>query len=142
MATTVAKWAIVVLFLTFVGLILRWQIRNARAADAERDRLLFGPPQPGAASVHAHGDDDRQAWTSSSGPVRETSPGVDLGLADECALIYSMPAFAEAATAIDEGLADLFERLGPPPAHDAELDSGCDRLRQAIRDEQQKGESA
>jgi len=31
-------------------------------------------------------------------------------------------------------LAGLYERLGPP-----DLDAGCDRLRQAIRDEKQKG---
>lgn len=31
-------------------------------------------------------------------------------------------------------LAGFYERLGPP-----DLDAGCDRLRQAIRDEQRKG---
>lgn len=114
MATTVAKWAIVVLFLTFVGLILRWQIRNARAADAERDRLLFGPPEP---SLDAHWDEDAQKWTSSPQPARavlDTEPGVNLAAQDACELIWGM----------------------------APRDPGPERLKAAIRREQQKGEQA
>ena len=34
----------------------------------------------------------------------------------------------------DAALAGFYERLGPP-----DLDAGCDRLLQAIRDEQQRG---
>jgi hypothetical protein len=37
--------------------------------------------------------------------------------------------------------ADALELLYLAPAYDAELEAGFDRLRQAIRDEQQKGES-
>lgn len=117
-ATTIANWFIVALLLTSAVLMLRWQIRRARAADTERDRLLFGPAeQPGAPSLEAHWDEDAQAWTGSPQPARpvlDTTPGIDLAARDECELLYSLPA----------------------------RHPGIERLKAAIRDEQQKGETS
>ncbi|NUR03716.1 MAG: hypothetical protein HOQ47_12720, partial [Streptomyces sp.] len=116
-ATTVANWFIVVLLLTLACLMLRWQIRRARAADAERDRLLFGPAEQPRASLGARWDEDAQKWTSSPQPARavlDTEPGVNLAAQDACELIWDM----------------------------APRDPGPERLKAAIRREQQKGEQA
>lgn len=37
---------------------------------------------------------------------------------DELELLYSLPAYGEAAAAVEEGLTRLFEELGPPPSPD------------------------
>ncbi|MEU8756266.1 hypothetical protein AB0C88_37840 [Streptomyces chartreusis] len=54
---------------------------------------------------------------------------------DELELLYSLPAYDEAATAINDGLTQLFEELGPPPSPDP-MEAGRDRLRDAIRNDQ------
>ncbi len=59
---------------------------------------------------------------------------------DELELLYSLPAYDEAAAAIDEGLTHLFEELGPPLSPDP-MDTGRDRLWDAIHDDQNKGEA-
>ena len=52
---------------------------------------------------------------------------------DALEIQFAQPAYDRAAAAVDEGLAQLFEQLGPPP-HDPALDEGCERLWDAIRD--------
>lgn len=52
---------------------------------------------------------------------------------DALEIQFAQPAYDRAAAAVDEGLADLFEQLGPPP-HDPALGEGCERLWDAIRD--------
>ena len=89
-----------------------------------------------------------QIMTESVAPVptrtiRDTEPGIDLGLQDECELLYAQRAYDHATATVHEGLSRLFEQLGPPPSDEAAYDeAGFDRLRAAIRDEQQKGETA
>lgn len=58
---------------------------------------------------------------------------------DELELLYSLPAYDEAAAAISEGLTGLFEELGPPPSPDP-MEAGRDRLRDAIRNDQTEGD--
>jgi hypothetical protein len=82
-AATAAKWAIVALLITLAVLFLRWQIRHARAADAERDRILFGTPA--------------QPETPSPGPqpvpaAPDNEPGIHLAHHDECELLWAMDA--------------------------------------------------
>jgi hypothetical protein len=103
-ATTVANWLIVILLLTLAVLMLRWHIRHARTADAERDRILFGSTQ--------------QPETPSLSPqpvpaAPDNEPGVHLADLDECRLLWDMP----------------------------ERHPGLDRLKAAIRNQQQKGET-
>lgn len=97
-ATTVANWFIVGMLITSAGLMLRWQIRRARAADAERDRLLFGPAER-------------------DGRIHPNDPRLPQGI----------NAHLDDYAALDPDLAPVFAK-------------GLDRLRDAIRDEQQKGD--
>jgi hypothetical protein len=81
-ASTVANWFIGAAFLTLTGLILRWQIRHARTADAERDRILFGPAdQP-----------DTPPLQSTQPAVLDVEPGINLADRDECELLWAMNA--------------------------------------------------
>lgn len=59
---------------------------------------------------------------------------------DDLELLFSLPDYDRAAASVDDGLTDLFEQLGPPPAYDPAWEPGLERLWDAIRDEQQKGE--
>ncbi|NUP75771.1 MAG: hypothetical protein HOQ07_14170 [Sinomonas sp.] len=54
-------------------------------------------------------------------PIRDTEPGIRLDWRDECERLYAMPAYQP---------------------DDPELTAGCDRLRNAIRGEEKKGETA
>jgi hypothetical protein len=82
-ATTAANWLIVTLLLTLAVLMLRWQIRHARTADAERDRILFGSTQ------------QPETPPLSPQPVPaapDNEPGIHLADHDECELLWAMNA--------------------------------------------------
>ena len=97
-ATNAAALAIAaVIALGFVALVYRAGCR-IKQADAQVARIY-------AETLDA----------ASKPAVLDTEPGINLGLQDECALIWSVP---------------------------SPDDAGFDRLRAAIRDEQQKGETA
>lgn len=53
---------------------------------------------------------------------------------DALEIQFAQPAYDRAAAAVDGGLADLFEQLGPPPAYDPAYEPHEERLRDAIRD--------
>lgn len=89
-----------------------WLIGRAMRHGSERDRIV------------------REARAQ---VVLDTEPGICLADQDACELLWSMPAYDRAA--IDEGLSNLFEQLGPPPACDPTLEAGLGRLRDAARDE-------
>ncbi|MFD4968891.1 hypothetical protein [Streptomyces sp. NPDC058424] len=63
--------------------------------------------------------------------VVDTEPGINLADRDACELLWAMPAY-------DPATARLNDRL----ATDPHFAAGLDRLRRAVRDEQQKGEQA
>lgn len=100
------------------------QVRRALREPSERDAVI----------AEAH----HRTEHLGTAPEPDTEPGIDLALQDECELIWSMPAHDRATAQITEGLTNLFKALGPPPTAEG---SGWDRLRDAIRDEQQKGET-
>lgn len=52
---------------------------------------------------------------------------------DALEIQFAQPAYDRAAAAVDQGLTQLFEQMGPP-SHDPAPDEGCERLRDAIRD--------
>ena len=54
--------------------------------------------------------------------------------ADPLELLYLAPAYDRSSAAIDEGLSNLFEALGPPPAYDPAWAAGLERLWDAVRD--------
>jgi hypothetical protein len=85
-------------------------------------RLCRSPRPP---YLNARWDDVRQAWVNEE--EHDVGP-------DNLRLIEELDAHLDQQFA---QLAGLYERLGPP-----DVDAGCDRLRAAIRDEQQKGETA
>jgi len=76
-------------------------------------------------------------------PGTQPAPGQltrdQLTAADQLDLLYLSPAFGEGIATVDDSLDRLFTRLGPP-TRDLGLNTGCDQLRDAIRDEQQKGD--
>ncbi|MEV6833554.1 hypothetical protein AB0N17_03325 [Streptomyces sp. NPDC051133] len=89
-----------VLFLGSLYLAFRFVTRHRRAAQPYRDeRPAVSPAQPAPQPAVA---------------VLDLEPGADLGLRDECELIFGMPA----------------------------REPGLDRLRWAIRDEQKKGDQS
>lgn len=49
---------------------------------------------------------------------RDPHWGTDDAVQDALELLWDMPAYDRAAAAISEGLANLFEQLGPPPANE------------------------
>lgn len=65
MTTTVVFWTIAVPLITFAVVGLCWLISRARAADAERNRFLFGPARrPGMPYLAARWDDDAEQWVN------------------------------------------------------------------------------
>jgi len=105
--------ALVVTAVLLIGLPTAYvQLRRAMRHESERDRII-------AASC------------LSPEAAREV---------DDLELLYSLPDYDRATAAVDDGLTQIFEQLGPPPAYDPELDAGCERLWDAIRDDQTKGD--
>lgn len=104
------------------GITLLWVFTRRRTAepvtvwDFEAEEWIELPPgvQPGSRQM--------TAW--------------DLAEADELELLYLARAYDRAAAAIDEGMTQLFEELGPPPAFDPAWEAGRERLWDAVRDNQ------
>ncbi|MFJ5151436.1 hypothetical protein ACIQCF_07580 [Streptomyces sp. NPDC088353] len=63
--------------------------------------------------------------------VLDTEPGINLADRDVCELLWAMPDYDHTAARLDERL-----------AADPDFAAGLDRLRRAVRNEQQKGEQA
>ncbi|MFG2269091.1 hypothetical protein ACGFNY_04875 [Streptomyces chartreusis] len=108
MSTTAAAVTVVVFLV--VGLTaVHWVICRLRGAASTRGRLIR----------EAH----ERAGLPPAAPDNEA--GTNTAWADECALIYSLPAHGE--------------ELGPPPSPDP-MEAGLDRLRDAIRNDHTEGD--
>ena len=109
MSTTAAAVTVVV-FLVVVLTAVHWLICRLRTAASTRDLLIR----------EAH----QRAGLPPAAP--DNQPGTNHAWADECALIYSMPAHGE-----EHG-----QPLSPDP-----MGAGLDRLRDAIRNDHTEGDS-
>lgn len=101
------------LVIAFVGAGLSaayWQLRRAAAEESTRDRLI------------REARERTTVWDADAGKWVNLPPGIAPGPGQ--------------MTSRDIAEADPLELLWAAPAYDAALDAGCDRLRQAIRDEQ------
>lgn len=101
---------IVIIAVSIIGAVFcAWQVRRALRGPLERE-LIVAAARRRAALLHEVKHD--------VGP-------------DSLRLLEDLDAHLDQQFA---ALAGFYERLGPP-----DLDAGCDRLRQAIRDEQRNG---
>lgn len=101
------------LVVAFVGAGLSaayWQLRRAAAEESTRDRLI------------REARDATRVWDAAAEQWVNLPPGI-------------APSPGQ-MTAQEIAEADPLELLWLAPEYDPELDAGCDRLRQAIRDEQ------
>lgn len=57
-------------------------------------------------------------WQIQRACKAEQQKNTDDAVQDALELLWDMPAYDRAAAAISEGLANLFEQLGPPPANE------------------------
>jgi hypothetical protein len=113
----VSTFASAFLVIAFVGAgvpAAYWQLRRAAASESTRERLIRE-----ARACTRVWDADAEQWV-------DIPPGAVPGPGQ--------------MTSRDLAEADQLELLYRAPAYDAALDAGCDRLRQAIRDEQNKGD--
>lgn len=115
--------------------VARWQIRRARREESAQDRFIREACTPGLEVW----DDRLTRWVTlppgvQPGPHQYTDR--EVVALDQLELAWEGPAFGEAAASVDEGLARLFEQLGPPPAADPSWDAGLERLWDAARDNQ------
>lgn len=76
---------IVAVLLTFAALVLRWQIRNLRAASATSDRIVR--------------------------EERDRRPGTNAAVQDELELIYGMPAYTAPDPELDAGCGRLWDAI-------------------------------
>lgn len=115
-----------------------FHIEKAKRRPSERARIIAAARARTGLTVW---DTTTHRWVHLP-PGVQPGPGQmtnrDIEEADQLELLWLSPAYDEAAAAVDEGLSRLFEELGPPPT----AEEGLAELRQAIRDEQQKGDPA
>lgn len=100
-----------------------WQARRARSADVRRDQILRSSCQPPVP------------------PALDNEQGINLADADECALIYSLPAYDRARERLKKRIASdayyeaTFRRIADDHELAPDLADFADRLLKEIRDD-------